>query len=279
MSRVVIGRASVDDLKVLQYLREFVLIGGVVRIPFEALFRCKRLILAGLGVKLVIDRLKHFGDRGRFQEFAYAWKRGHCGIEALGARLQERKTRGPGRVLPRFDVRFEIRIDVQEFVYAFLDAIGLAPDCVELNDQNVFRRKTVEIWPEVARETSEVSKKRIFHHLLKRFRQRSHHGVSVVPIPGINHLNRRPQADQELDIAPVSGDPGRRFLQVEVRGTKLSAAGNRSHSGRKLFVIPGDTSVKAAQLLAGDSPQDRISEIIDFFVRGEADLRMGLKLG
>src|SRR5437588_6266122 len=176
-------------------------------------------------------------------------------------------------------MRFEIRVNVQEFVYAFLNAIGLAPNCVELNDQNVFRRETVEIWPEVARETSEVSKKRIFHHLLKRFRQRSHNGVSVVPIPGINHLNRRPQADQELDIAPVSGDPGGRFLQVEVRGTKLSAAGNRSPGGRKLFVIPGDTSLKAAQLLAGESPQDRIGEIIDFFVRGETDLRMGLKLG
>ena len=81
------GRALVDDLKVPRHLGEFVLIGGVVRLPFEALFRRKRLILAGLGVKLVIDRLKHFGDRGRFQEFAYARKRGHCGIEALGARL------------------------------------------------------------------------------------------------------------------------------------------------------------------------------------------------
>ena len=60
------GRALVDDLKVPQHLGEFVLISGVVRLPFEALFRCKRLILAGFGVKLVIDRLKYFGDRGRF---------------------------------------------------------------------------------------------------------------------------------------------------------------------------------------------------------------------
>ena len=44
-------------------------------------------------------------------------------------------------------------------------------------------------------------------------------------------------------------------------------------------MIPGDTSVKAAQLLAGDSSQDRIGEIIDLFGRGEADLRMGIKLG
>jgi hypothetical protein len=44
-------------------------------------------------------------------------------------------------------------------------------------------------------------------------------------------------------------------------------------------VIPRDTSVKAVQLLAGDSPQNRIGEVIDFFVRGEGDLRMGLKLG
>ena len=44
-------------------------------------------------------------------------------------------------------------------------------------------------------------------------------------------------------------------------------------------MIPGDTSVKAAQLLAGDSSQDRIGEIIDLFGRGEADLRMGIQLG
>src|SRR5947207_12950655 len=51
------GRTLGDDLKVPQHLGEFVLISGVVRLAFEALFWRKRLILAGLGVKLVIERL------------------------------------------------------------------------------------------------------------------------------------------------------------------------------------------------------------------------------
>jgi hypothetical protein len=56
-----------DDLKVLQQLGEFFLIGGVVRLPFEAVFWCERLILAGLRIEPVIGVLEHFGDRGRFQ--------------------------------------------------------------------------------------------------------------------------------------------------------------------------------------------------------------------
>ena len=157
--------------------------------------------------------------------------------------------------------------------------IGIVPDRIELNDQNVFRRKSFEIWPEVAREASEVSEKRIFHHLLKRFRQGCHHGVSVVPVPRVNHLNRRPQADQQFDVRPISGDPGRRFLRVEIGGTKLSAALNRSGDRRKLFVIPGDTPFKTVQFLASDSPWDRIGEIVDLLVWGEADLWVGFKLG
>jgi hypothetical protein len=44
-------------------------------------------------------------------------------------------------------------------------------------------------------------------------------------------------------------------------------------------MIPGDTSVKAAQFLASDSPWDRIGEIVDLLVGGEADLWMRFKLG
>jgi hypothetical protein len=156
-----------DDLKALQQLGEFFLIGGVVGLPLQALFRSERLVLAGLGVEPVIGVLEHFGDRGRFQEFAYGRKRRDTRVETLGARLKEGKARSPGWVLPRFELRFEVHGDVQEFIDASADVIGIAPDRVELNDQNVFRRKSVEIRPEVAREASEVSEKRTFHHRLK----------------------------------------------------------------------------------------------------------------
>ncbi len=149
-----IGRASVDNLNAPQEVGKFFLISGVVRLPFEALFRRERLVFAGLGVEPVIEVLEHFGDRGRFQEFAHAWNRRHTGVETLGARLKEGKARSPGRVLPRFDLRFEVRSHVQEFVDALADVIGIAPDGVELNDQNVFGWKAVEIWPEVPREAS-----------------------------------------------------------------------------------------------------------------------------
>src|SRR5882757_6620853 len=272
-------RASVNNLKAPQQVGEFFLIGGAIRLPFKALARRERLVLARLSVDPVIDVMELFGDRGRFQELAYSRKRGETSVEMLGTRLKERKARSPRWVLLRFERRFEVRSDVQEFVNALADAIGTAPDRVELNNQNVFRRKSVEIWPEVAREASEVSEKRIFHHLLKRFRQRGHHGVSVVPVPGINHFNRRSQANQQFNVRPVSGDPGRRFLRVEIGGTKLSAARNGSDDRRKLFVIPSDTSLKAAQLLARHAPQDRVGEIVDLLIWSEADLRMSVKLG
>ena len=66
---------------------EFFLIGGVVRFPFEALFRRERLVLARLAVEAVIGVLEHFGDDGRFQDFAHARERGDTVVEALGAGL------------------------------------------------------------------------------------------------------------------------------------------------------------------------------------------------
>src|SRR5262249_13441849 len=80
-------RRSVENLLIPQQVREVFLVRGIVRLPLAALFRRDRLIFAGPSVKTVIDVLKHFGDRGRFHEFAYARKRGDCAVKVLGARL------------------------------------------------------------------------------------------------------------------------------------------------------------------------------------------------
>ena len=69
------------------------------------------------------------------------------------------------------------------------------------------------------------------------------------------------------------------FFRVKIGRAKLSTTGNGSDGGRELFVIPSVASLKAAQFLACDPTQDRVGEVIDLLVRGEADLRMGLKLG
>ena len=46
-----------------------------------------------------------------------------------------------------------------------------------------------------------------------------------------------------------------------------------------MLVIPGLPSLKAAQLLASDPAEDRVCEIVDLLVWGEADLRMSFELG
>src|SRR4030095_11047135 len=193
--------------------------------------------------------------------------------------LYKGKPRSTSRVLPCFELRFKVRGDIQELVYALADMVGIAPNGVELNDQKVFHRKTIEVWLEMLAEASEGAQKRIFHHSFERAGQGGNDGVSVVPIPGVNHLDRRPQAEQQLDVRPVSRDPGGRFLRVKIGRAALSTARTGSGRRRKLLVIPGVPSAKAAQLLAREPPQDRVGKVVDLLVRGEADLRMGFKLG
>src|SRR3982751_1279947 len=196
----------------------------------------------------------------------------------LRGRLNEWKTRSPGWVLSRFELRCEVLSYVQEFVHALADATRIASDGVELNNQNVFQRKSVQIWREVAREAAEISKKLVFHHCFECLRQRCHYGVSIVPVPGVNHVAGRPRAEKQCDVRAIGRDPRFRVLRIEVGGTKFSTSDNRSDDRRKLVVIPGRPAFKAMQLLAGHSPQDRISEIVHLLIRGEADLRMGFKL-
>ena len=62
-------------------------------------------------------------------------------MEALGGRLKHGKTRSPSRVLSCFELRFEICCHAQEFIDASADAIGIAPDNVELNDQKCFSQE------------------------------------------------------------------------------------------------------------------------------------------
>src|SRR5437763_16310945 len=114
----------------------------------------------------------------------------------LRGRLNEGKTRSPGWVLPCFELRREVRSYFQEFGHPMADATRIASNRVELNNQNVFQRKSVQIRREVAGEAAEISKKLVFHHCFECLRQRCHYGVSIVPVPGVNHVDRRPQAEK-----------------------------------------------------------------------------------
>src|SRR5450755_2053665 len=105
----------------------------------------------------MIGALQRFSHDGRFQEFVCARERGESAVEMLGAGLEEGKARSPGGILPLLgQLRFEIRGDAEKFVGALADAVRIAPDRVELNDQNVVRGKPIEVRLEMLGEASEV---------------------------------------------------------------------------------------------------------------------------
>ena len=88
--------------------------------------------------------------------------------------MQKKKARSSRRVLRfRGESRFEVRGDLQKFVDLLADPVRIAPDGIELNDQNVFREKPLEIRPEVACETSEVFAERGFPSSPRRNRAKT----------------------------------------------------------------------------------------------------------